>query len=155
MNPEQKHRMTHQRQVIFEEIMKMDSHPTADEIYEKVRQRLPKISMGTVYRNLDILASSGMINRIEPGHSQMRFEGNVHDHYHVTCIRCGKIEDAKIELIGDTLQNLENALGRMTKHGIFAHKLEFIGLCKECLEREGDITEKEVGSPPVNEEKNS
>lgn len=154
MNSEQKHRMTHQRQVIFEEIMKMDSHPTADEIYEKVRQRLPKISMGTVYRNLDILASSGMINKIEPGHSQMRFEGRVQDHYHVTCIRCGKIEDAKIELLGDTLQNLESALGRMTKHGIFAHKLEFLGLCKECLEKEGDITDEEVESRPVREETN-
>jgi hypothetical protein len=71
----QKHRMTHQRQVIFEEIMKMESHPTADEVYERVRKRLPRISMGTVYRNLDILTSSGLINRIEPGHSQMRFEG--------------------------------------------------------------------------------
>jgi len=149
LSADQKHRMTHQRQVILEEIMKMDSHPTADEIYEKVRQRLPKISMGTVYRNLDILASSGMINKIEPGHSQMRFEGKMQDHYHVTCIRCGKIEDAEIDLLGDTLQNLESALGRMTKHGIFAHKLEFIGLCKECLEKEGDITEKEVESQPT------
>jgi Fe2+ or Zn2+ uptake regulation protein len=141
LKPDHKHRMTHQRQVIFEEIMKMESHPTADEVYEIVRKRLPRISMGTVYRNLDILTSSGLINRIEPGHSQMRFEGKVHDHYHVTCIRCGKIEDAQIEPLGDTLQNLESALGRMTKHGIFAHKLEFIGLCKECRAKEGDMTE--------------
>jgi len=146
--------MTHQRQVIFEEITKMNSHPTADEIYEKVRQRLPKISMGTVYRNLDILASSGLINKVEPGHSQMRFEGNLKDHYHVTCIRCGKVEDAKVEPLGDTLQNLESALGRMTKHGIFAHKLEFIGLCRECFEKEGDITEKGAVCEPRSKEKN-
>jgi Fe2+ or Zn2+ uptake regulation protein len=131
--------MTHQRQVILEEIMKMDSHPTADEIYERVRTRLPKISMGTVYRNLDLLATSGLINRIDPGHPQMRFEGNLRDHYHVTCVRCGQIQDAEIEPLGDTLQNLESALGRMTKHGIFAHRLEFIGLCRECLAKEGDI----------------
>lgn len=141
MKSEQKLRMTHQRQVIFEEIMKMKSHPTADEVYEQVRKRLPRVSMGTVYRNLDVLTSSGLINRIEPGHSQMRFEANVRDHYHVTCIRCGKIEDAEIEPLGDTLNNLENALGRMTKHGIFAHKLEFIGLCKACLAKEGALTE--------------
>ena len=153
MSADQKHRMTHQRQVILEEIKKMNSHPTADEIYEKVRQRLPKISMGTVYRNLDILASSGLINKIEPGHSQMRFEGNLHDHYHLTCIRCGRIEDAEIEPLGDTLQNLESALGRMTKHGIFAHKLEFIGLCRECFEKEGDITEKGAVSEPRSKEK--
>jgi Fur family transcriptional regulator, ferric uptake regulator len=146
LSSEHKHRMTHQRQVIYEEIMKMRSHPTADEIYERVRRRLPKISMGTVYRNLDILASSGLISRIEPGHSQMRFEASLRDHYHVTCIRCGKIEDAEIEPLGDTLQNLESALGRMTKHGIFAHKIEFIGLCKECFQKEGDITERGEGS---------
>ncbi len=139
MSSDQKYRMTNQRQVILEEIMKMESHPTADEVYERVRKRLPKISMGTVYRNLDILATFGLINRIEPGHLQMRFEGNLRDHYHVTCIRCGKIHDAETEPLGDTLQNLESALGRMTKHGIFAHRLEFIGLCKECLEKEGDI----------------
>jgi Fe2+ or Zn2+ uptake regulation protein len=145
LTSDQKHRMTRQRQMIFEEIMKMRTHPTADEIYERVRKRLPRISMGTVYRNLDILASSGLINRIEPGHSQMRFEGKVRDHYHVTCIRCGKIEDAEIDPLGEPLQNLESALGRMTKHGIFAHKLEFIGLCKACLAKEGDITEPEAG----------
>jgi Fe2+ or Zn2+ uptake regulation protein len=154
LNSEHKHRMTHQRQVMLEEIMKMDSHPTADEIYEKVRQRLPKISMGTVYRNLDVLTSSGLINKIEPGHTQMRFEGKLRDHYHVTCVRCGKIEDAEIEPLGDTLQNLESALGRMTKHGVFAHKLEFIGLCKECLEKEGDITEQGKMCEPLSEEKN-
>lgn len=145
LNSEQKRRMTHQRRVIFEEIMKMKSHPTADEVYDRVRKRLPRISMGTVYRNLDILASSGLIHRIEPGHSQMRFESDVRDHYHVTCIRCGRIEDAEIEPLGDTLQNLESALGRMTKHGVFAHKLEFIGLCKECLAEEGDIAEPGEG----------
>jgi Fur family ferric uptake transcriptional regulator len=142
LSSDQKYRMTHQRQVILEEIMKVKSHPTADEIYERVRKRLPRISMGTVYRNLDILATSGLINRIEPGHPQMRFDGNLRDHYHVTCVRCGKIQDAETEPFGDTLENLESALGRMTKHGIFAHKLEFIGLCKECLEKEGDIVEK-------------
>ena len=143
MKSEHKHRMTHQRQVIFEEIMKMESHPTADEIYERVRKRLPRVSMGTIYRNLDVLTSSGLINRIEPGHSQMRFEGNVRDHYHVTCIRCGKIEDAEIAPLGDTLNNLESALGRMTKHGIFAHKLDFIGICKACFAGEGALTEAE------------
>jgi len=152
LNSENKHRMTHQRQVIYEEIMKMSSHPTADEIYERVRRRLPRISMGTVYRNLDILASLGLISRIEPGHSQMRFEGSTRDHYHVTCIRCGKIEDAEIEPLGDTLQNLESALGRMTKHGIFAHKIEFIGLCKECIQKEGDITESAELCAASNEE---
>lgn len=143
MSSDQKHRMTHQRQVILEEIRRDSSHPTADEIYERVRKRLPRISMGTVYRNLDILSSSGLIHRLEPGLPQMRFECVTKDHYHITCMRCGKIEDAPIEPSDNALETLENALGRLTKHGIFGHKLEFVGLCRECLQKEIENPEKD------------
>jgi len=135
LNPDQKYRMTHQRQVIFEEVMKDRSHPTADEIYEKVRKILPKISMGTVYRNLDILATCGLISKIQPVLSQMRFDGKTQDHYHVTCTGCGRIEDAPIEPRDSTMDSLENALGHLTKYGIFGHKLEFFGLCRDCMEK--------------------
>ena len=66
----------------------------------------------------------------------MRFEGNMEEHYHITCMQCGKIEDAAIEPLRDTLEDLEKALGNMTKNGIFGHKLEFIGLCKDCREKD-------------------
>lgn len=133
MDPERKYRMTQQRQVILEEVKRAHHHPTADEIYERVRKRIPRISMGTVYRNLDVLASCGLIDKIEPGVVQMRFDGNMRDHFHITCVHCGRIEDAPIEVSRDSMENLENALGRLTKHGIFGHKLEFFGLCSRCL----------------------
>jgi Fur family ferric uptake transcriptional regulator len=143
LSKDQKHRMTHQRQVILEEVTKDPGHPTADEVYERVRKRLPRISMGTVYRNLDILASTGAISKIEPGLPQMRFDGKTRDHYHLTCVRCGKIEDAQIKPQDDTLANLESALGLLTKYGIFGHKLDFVGLCKACMEREKSLPEEE------------
>jgi Fe2+ or Zn2+ uptake regulation protein len=143
LSKEQKYRMTHQRQVILEEVMKNLDHPTADEIYERVRRRLPRISMGTVYRNLDILASSRLISKLEPGLPQMRFDGKTKDHYHITCMRCGKIEDAHIEPLDDTIESLENALGHLTKFGIFGHKLEFLGLCKMCMEKEKELPDGE------------
>lgn len=141
MATEKKHRMTHQRRVVLEEVKKLHSHPTADEVYERVRKRLKKISLGTVYRNLDMLASCGLIKRLEPGCTQMRFDGNTHDHYHITCIRCGRVVDAPIKPLQDPLENLENALGRLTKFGIFGHKLEFVGLCPTCLEIESGTEE--------------
>jgi Fe2+ or Zn2+ uptake regulation protein len=58
------------------------------------------------------------------------------DHYHITCPKCGKIEDAVFQPLQDTLTNLENALGNLTKYGIFGHKLEFVGLCSDCKEDE-------------------
>jgi Fur family ferric uptake transcriptional regulator len=142
LTEESKYRMTRQRRVILEEVKKDHSHPTADVIYERVRKRLPRISMGTVYRNLDILASSGLIHKLEPGLPQMRFDGNTHDHYHLTCVRCGKIEDASIEASDDTLEDLENALGHLTKYGIFGHKLEFLGLCRACQEKEAFLPDE-------------
>jgi Fe2+ or Zn2+ uptake regulation protein len=139
LTSDKKIRMTHQRQVILQEVKNLDSHPTADEIYGRVKKKLPKISMGTVYRNLDILVSCGLIKKLEPGYPQMRFDGLTHEHYHLTCVRCGTIEDAPVAPLQDSLSNLENALGNLTKHGIFGHKLEFVGLCSHCRETEGDF----------------
>ena len=141
MESEKKYRMTHQRNVILEEVQKGPPHPTADEIYERVRKRLPRISLGTVYRNLDVLATCGLIRKLEPGQSQMRFEAETTEHYHTVCTRCGKIEDAPIEPSDDALEVLEKALGKLTRYGIFGHKLEFLGLCKECMEAESEESE--------------
>jgi Fur family ferric uptake transcriptional regulator len=73
--------MTNQRQVILEEIQKVNTHPTADEVYETVRKRLPRISLGTVYRNLEILSACGLIQKIGPLSNQMRFDGITKKHY--------------------------------------------------------------------------
>jgi Fe2+ or Zn2+ uptake regulation protein len=129
--------MTHQRQVILEELRRNRTHPTADEIYEMVRKRLPRISMGTVYRNLEILSQCGQIQKLQPGRIQMRFDGNPEAHYHITCTRCGRISDAPLEAFDDILKSLENTLGNLTKYGVLGHKLEFLGLCESCMEREG------------------
>jgi Fur family ferric uptake transcriptional regulator len=125
-------RLTKQRQVILEAVRSNHEHPTADDIYEQVRQRLPKISLATVYRNLEILAEIGLIQRLDPGRTQMRFDPNTHAHYHLTCMRCGRVEDVAGEFSESPMKNIENALGQLTKYGIFGHKLEFIGLCSAC-----------------------
>ena len=139
MNSNRLSRMTHQRQLILEEVRKTRSHLSADEIYARVRERLPRVSLGTVYRNLDILNSCGFIRRLEPGHPQMRFDGNTKEHYHVICTQCGRVRDACIEPTDNTLENLENALGKLTRYGIFGHKLEFMGLCPKCKSESKDI----------------
>ena len=134
MNPEdsllsnQKYRMTHQRQVILEEIRKVNTHPTADEIYDMVRKRLPRISLGTVYRNLEILSTRGLIQKVGPLSSQMRFDGNTKSHYHIRCNYCGRVEDAPIESMDD----IENAVRNVSDYSIIGHSLEFMGICPEC-----------------------
>ncbi|NNK14655.1 MAG: transcriptional repressor, partial [Desulfofustis sp.] len=82
-------RLTPQRQVILEELAKVKTHPTANEVYDMVRKRLPRIGLGTVYRNLELMADNGMILKLEVGGSQKRFDATTDLHYHIRCTGCG------------------------------------------------------------------
>ena len=122
--------MTRQRKIILEKLREVDTHPSADEVYEMVRRRLPRISLGTVYRNLEFLSKSGMIQKLEPGCSLKRFDGNPHDHYHIRCIQCDRVIDAHFDI--DLKISNEDSKGGNFK--IIGHKLEFIGLCAKCAD---------------------
>lgn len=119
-----------QRQVILEEVVKEKTHPSAQEIYERVRQRLPRISLGTVYRNLEHLADKGLIRKIESADGQRRFDGELSDHYHIRCLYCGRVDDAPLPL----LTRLDQTFGRMSEYTILGHRLEFYGICPYCRE---------------------
>ena len=123
--------MTRQREVILEELKRTNSHPTADEVYEMARRRLPRISLGTVYRNLEILCECGVIGQLELGSAQRRFDGNVEKHYHVRCVRCGCIED----VLGEPFTGIEDAVGRESDYEIIGSRLEFIGICPGCRKK--------------------
>ena len=128
MTPPQQLRMTPQRQVILEEIGKTDSHPTTDELYDLVRRRLPRISLGTVYRNLEVLAECGLIQKLELAGYQRRFDGNTEKHYHIRCVDCGRVRD----LPTATLVIADDEFRELTDYEIIGHRLEFIGRCSEC-----------------------
>jgi Fur family ferric uptake transcriptional regulator len=132
--------MTEQRRVILEELRMMDHHPTADELYHKVRERLPRISLGTVYRNLEKLAASGMIRKLGYAGSQMRFDGDLSGHRHIRCARCGRIDDlgAAPEQPGSDGE----ALAR-TGYSLIERRVEYTGLCPACMAAEEQAEEEE------------
>ena len=123
-----KFRMTPQREVILQEIERADSHPTADQVYAMVRKRLPRISLGTVYRNLEVLSQLGMIRKVEVGGSQKRFDYKTENHYHARCLGCGRVDDLPIE----PETSMEEAIESLVDYQIVGHQLEFIGLCFDC-----------------------
>ena len=128
MEPEKRQRNTPQRRIILEEIQKVTSHPTAVEVYEMVRRRLPRISLGTVYRNLERLAADGRLHKLGPGGGEARFDGDLAPHYHVRCVHCGRLADVRgvaADAVGD---EVEEAAG----YEILGHRLEFVGICPEC-----------------------
>jgi Fe2+ or Zn2+ uptake regulation protein len=121
-------RHTRQRQVILEEIQKLDTHPSAAMLYELVRKRLPKVSLGTVYRNLDFLAQTGVIQKLNTGSAEARFDWNPELHYHVRCVLCGRVDD-----VHDAPNDLvDREINELQGFDILGHQLQFIGICPDC-----------------------
>ena len=123
-------RLTSQRKLILDEMMKTKSHPSADFIYEKVRKQLPNISLGTVYRNLELMARNGMIMKIETPDGQKRFDYNTEPHPHFRCEKCGKIEDIPLEL---KAPDLDQDHSWVKDRKITGSTLYYQGLCKNCV----------------------
>jgi len=124
-------RLTTQRQVILEELGKVTSHPTANEVYDMVRKRLPRIGLGTVYRNLELLADSGVILKLEVGGTQKRFDATVDPHYHIRCAACGKVDDIDIPV----QEHINVAAMDASKYEVLGHHIEFTGICGSCREK--------------------
>ena len=127
-------RNTKQRQVILEELRMLKSHPTAAELYQAVRKRLPNISLGTVYRNLDLLTQSKSIQKLEVVGSEARFDGEVRQHHHARCVECGAVDDL-FDLPEDIVQQHYKSLDNYDVRG---YRIEFYGLCPRCKDRRAD-----------------
>lgn len=121
-------RLTPQRQIILEELSKVTSHPTANELYDLVRKRLPRIGLGTVYRNLELMSESNIILKLEVGGTQKRFDATTDPHYHIRCTQCGKVDDIDLPV----QHNINQAAAKETDYQILGHHIEFSGICKEC-----------------------
>lgn len=123
--------MTRQRKLILDFLRRTDSHPSAVEVYDQVRKTLPRISLGTVYRNLETLCRQGLIRKVETYGDSRRFDGKVEDHLHVICTSCGKIADirAPAGIEQEVLKKVESGF-RIT--GV---KLDILGVCPECMQK--------------------
>ena len=128
-------RLTTQRQIILEELSKVKTHPTAGEVYDMVRKRLPRIGLGTVYRNLELMAENGMIMKLEVGGTQKRFDATTDAHYHIRCSCCGRVDDIDVPVI----DSLVDAAAENSSYQIHGHHIEFTGICSKCS-READIS---------------
>ena len=122
-------RDTRQRALVLAIVASTESHPTADWVYERARRAMPKISLGTVYRNLQLLAREGKIRAIDAWGRATRFDADLSDHDHFLCVDCGAIHDVP-RRPGD-----EARIGRSFSARGFTltgHRLEFRGRCPNC-----------------------
>ncbi|MCM8827356.1 MAG: transcriptional repressor [Candidatus Omnitrophica bacterium] len=126
-----KHRNTKQRKVILEELKKTTLHPTAEMLFKMVKKRSPKISFGTVYRNLNLLKEQGQILELTCGKDSCRYDGDITPHYHFFCLTCKKVFDLNISVL-DKEEKLYKDIYKKTGLAIKYHRLDFYGYCKEC-----------------------
>ena len=122
-------RTTEQRTVILEELRKCRNHPGADELYLRVKERLPHISLGTVYRNLELLVSQRQIQRLDLGAGGKRFDPVVEPHGHFRCRRCGRVEDLPFPVKAPPLPRRHAWVRQRVIHG---GQSEYFGLCPGC-----------------------
>lgn len=122
-------RQTRQREIVFRIVASTSSHPTADWIYAKARKRLPTVSLGTVYRNLQVLEREGRVRAIDSWGKPTRYDADVSEHYHFVCLGCGSISDLPKPEGGDSrVAPLVASPGYV----VMGHSLEFRGYCPKC-----------------------
>ncbi len=124
-----KTKYSRQREAILNLLRGRTDHPTADILYEDLRKELPNISLGTVYRNLGMLAKNGDILKITTASGSDRFDGNPMPHYHFTCLNCGCVTDVHMPEIAALNENA----ACYTDGKIEYHNIMFNGCCNACM----------------------
>ncbi|MDD3716536.1 MAG: transcriptional repressor [Candidatus Marinimicrobia bacterium] len=127
---ESPYRNTRQRKRIMELLRSTDTHPTANWVYDQLKNEFPSLSLGTVYRNLNILQEQGMLVRISSGSTFDRFDAVVEAHPHFRCRNCGKLYDIRIPEQDYYLQPGDRSTGHLVE-SLF---IEYRGICASCLE---------------------
>jgi|SRR5579872_3418560 len=120
---------TFQRQVIYEAVVDSREHPTPELIYEHVRQRIPSISLGTIYKNVKTFLDSGVLKEVTLHHGSLRLESNMTPHHHLVCSSCKAIfdiEDSAVEPVRLPAARLPAGFS------IKQCRVEFVGVCKRC-----------------------
>ena len=122
-------RSSRKRDVILEELRKVITHPTATILYNLVRKRIPNISLGTIYRNLDQMAKKGIIQKLDVAGKEARFDGNINKHYHILCTVCGRIDD--VHEISYDNKKIEMAK-IINGYQVSGYHLNYYGICSDC-----------------------
>jgi len=120
---------TFQRQVIYEAVVDSREHPTPESIYEQVKQRIPSISLGTIYKNVKTFLDAGVFKEVTLHHGSLRLESNMAPHHHLVCSSCKAIFDIEASAVEPIpLPKTKLPAGFSIKQC----RVEFVGLCKSC-----------------------
>jgi Fur family peroxide stress response transcriptional regulator len=115
---------TKQKEIILDAVFELNHHPTADEIYLYLKKDYPRLSLATVYRNLNTYAQDGKIRKVSiPGDSE-RFDFNLSEHEHFYCESCHQVYDVKV--------NISEVINNVSPFVLSSYKLMLYGTCESC-----------------------
>jgi len=121
-------RYSHQRERIFRAVMESCEHPTANMVYEQLKSDMPRLSLGTVYRNLNQLADAGRLKKIPLADGSCRFDKTKESHSHIVCEQCGAVSDVHLP----SFQALEDAIESETDFVLKSYDVVLRGVCPRC-----------------------
>ena len=119
---------SHQRELIYEQVKQHPVHPTADMVYSALRAEHPNLSLGTVYRNLNLLSDIGLLMKIHIADGSDRFDGRTDAHYHMVCEKCRRVFDIEYEELEDNVR----AAAASDGYTLTRLTLTLEGVCREC-----------------------
>jgi Fe2+ or Zn2+ uptake regulation protein len=119
---------TQQRAAVFEFLRTVEYHPTADEVYLGVKNCLPKVSLATVYKNLEALIVAGLASKLTYGEGSARYDIRTDHHHHVRCTACGKVWDIEASENSAWLKKMKPKAGFQ----VTDYRLELLGNCRDC-----------------------
>ena len=122
-----------QRESIKDFLVKRTDHPTADVIYENIRMQYPNISLGTVYRNLNLLTEIGEAIKIPTPNGGDRFDGRVEPHNHFLCTKCGRLLDLELDM--KNIEEVNQMAGTNFDGIIQSSSILFYGECGDCIKK--------------------
>ena len=122
---------THQRRMIYATVASLHGHPSPELIYEKVKKKIPSISLATVYNNVRTFLASGMLREVSMHHGSLRVEPNNHEHHHLVCVRCRSITDLHAKNLGLLRLKTQPRGFRVTRIAV-----DVLGICAACAAKE-------------------
>lgn len=125
---EKKLKLTPQRLAVYKYLMNTCEHPSAETIYKAIQPEYPTMSLATVYKALKTLVEVGLIQEINVGEGNFRYDGIAHEHPHIQCLNCSKVED-----LGElTFSTLNSQAEKHSDFKVLSNKVYFYGLCMNC-----------------------
>ena len=120
--------VTHQRQVLYEVMKTMHGHPSPEEVYARVKKKVPAISLATVYKNIHLFVESGVFSKVSMHHGSLRVEMNDESHHHMVCSKCKGITDIGEKELGLVAKKRNLPGGFLVER----YAVDVIGICAKC-----------------------